>query len=76
METDISYWRTTAKDRNKLKPFLAGETTSVLQFSSSAYTQHLSLSQFLKADAQTAEAHTKSAKPDTNYQPLTQFSIS
>ncbi len=30
----------------------------------------------MKADTQTAETHTKSAKPDTNSQPLTQFSIS
>ncbi len=33
-------------------------------------------SQFLKADTQTAEPHTKSAKPYTNSRPLTQVSIS
>ncbi len=36
----------------------------------------LLVTQFLKADTQTAEAHTKSAKTYTNYQPLAQFSIS
>ncbi len=40
------------------------------------HTKSSLVTQFLKAVTQTAETHTKSAKPDTNYQPLTQFSIS
>ncbi len=39
-------------------------------------TKSLLVTQFLKAVTQTPEAHTKSTKPDTDYQPLTQFSIS
>ncbi len=34
------------------------------KFFSTTYTQNLHLSHFLKSETQTAEAHTKSAKPD------------
>ncbi len=44
-----------------------------LQFFSTAYTKLLLVTQFLKADTQTAEAHTKSAKPYTNSPPLTRW---
>ncbi len=49
-----------------------------LKYSSISAATHKSLlvTQFLKSDTQTAEAHTKYVKPDHNSQPLTQFSIS
>ncbi len=45
-------------------------------FFSCLHTKFLLVTQFLNPDTQTAEAHTKSAKPYTNYWPLTQFSNS
>jgi len=40
------------------------------------HTKSLLVTQFLKPDTQTPEAHTKSVKPYTNSWPSTQFSIS
>ncbi len=45
-----------------------------LFFFNCLHTSSLLVTQFLKDDTQTAEARTKSTKPDNNYQPLTQFS--
>ncbi len=44
-----------------------------LQDFSCLHAKSLLVTQFLKADTLTPEAHTRSAKPDTNSQPLTQF---
>ncbi len=53
-------------------PFLLESLNSVLQyFFNCLHTKSLLVTQFLKPDTQTAEAHTKSAKPYTNSQPLT-----
>ncbi len=45
-------------------------------FFSCLHIKSLLVTQFLKPDTQTPEQHTKSAKPYTNSQPLTQFSMS
>ncbi len=49
---------------------------TVYLFFNCLHTKSLLVTQFLKADTQTTEPHTKSAKPYTKSQPLTQFSIS
>ncbi len=40
------------------------------------HTKALRVTQYLKPNTQTPEPHTKSAKPYTDYRPLSQFSIS
>ncbi len=45
----------------------------ILVFFICLHTKSLLVTQFLKAVTETAEAHTRSAKPDTNSWPLTQF---
>ncbi len=56
--------------------FFCGQYNYIKKKVNCLHTKALRVSQYLKPNSQTPEPHTKSAKPYTDYRPLSQFSIS
>ncbi len=77
------FQKTQTLSKNRLETWMCESTFILMEIKDNItdyfhclHTKSLLVTQFLKPDTQTPEPHTTSAKPYTNYWPLTQFSIS